>query len=342
MSVVIGDRLIGEDQPALIVAEIGPNHNGSSVVAKRLIDAAKLSGCEAVKFQYHLAEAEIHDKKSSSYYYNESRFEFIRRIQEFPHEVHQSLRDYTRQQGLLYLCSVFSEEAVEKVSDLKPDAYKVPSGETSNPWILEALSEVANPVISSTGMSPISEIDRMVEKLTTHGRKPVLLHCVSEYPTELSHMNLRMIPILRDRYRCLVGLSDHSRNFDEISASVALGASIIEVHFTFDREANGPDHGISVIPTEMTELVRRIRNIEAALGEKRKTLGRHVGSMRDVFTNSIVARRNIIEGEILSRENLALKKPGLGLSPADLSSVIGKTSRKVIDMNQLIRLEDIE
>jgi sialic acid synthase SpsE len=342
MSVAIGGRLIGEDCSALIVAEIGPNHNGSSAVAKRLIDAAKESGCGAVKFQYHLAEAEIHDKKSQSYFYNESRYEFIKRVQEFPHEVHQSLREYTNQQGLLYVCSVFSEEAVEWVADLQPDAYKIPSGEISNPWIMEALSEVQAPVISSTGMSPISEIDGMMEKLTVRGRKPVLLHCVSEYPTELQHMNLRMIPILRDRYLCPVGLSDHSRRFDEISASVALGVSIIEVHFTFDREAKGPDHHISVTPGEMTELVERIRNLEAALGEKRKILGMHVDSMRDVFTNSIVARRHITEGEILSRQNLALKKPGLGLSPNKLSSVVGRTSRKNIDMNQLIRLEDIE
>jgi N,N'-diacetyllegionaminate synthase len=342
MSVRIGDYPIGQNNQTIVVAEIGPNHDGSVDKAMKLIDAAAESGCQGVKFQYHLADAEIHDKDARSYYYDESRYEFIKRVQEFPHEIHRKIRIYCKKKGLLYICSVFSENALDRVADLQPDAYKIPSGETNNPWVLEELSKCDTPVIASSGMSSMSEIDAMMEILTKFGKIPILLHCVSEYPTTLQDMNLRMIRVLRERFGCPVGLSDHSRQFAAICSSVALGAALIELHFTFDRSASGPDHKISVLPSEMSNLVQTVRDIEAALGSEVKKLGSHVDSMRTSFTNSIVARKNISKGEILTKENLTLKKPALGLPPSKLNLVLGKTSLKDISANELIMFEHLQ
>ena len=338
----IGGAVIGPMHPAYIIAEIGPNHDGSAKTAERLIDAARDAGCDAVKFQYHRAEAEIFDRTTKSYYFNETRYEFIRRVQEFPHPVHQALRERTWDRGLGYLCSVFSEETAAAVIDLRPDAIKIPSGEVGNPWLLETVGKSGIPVIASSGMSPLEEIDAMMETLGTVSSQVALLHCVSEYPTALEDMNLRMIPTLAERYGCPVGLSDHSRRFAQIATSIALGARLIEVHFTFDRTLSGPDHHVSLTPEEMAHLVGLVRDCEKALGRATKEMGPHASEMRESFTNSIVARRHISPGDILSRENITLKKPGTGLAPSHLGDILGRRARSVIPLNSLIKLEDIE
>ncbi len=332
---------IGADHPCMIVAEIGPNHNGDLVAAIALIEAAAAAGCDAVKFQYRIADAEIFDRTTRSYYYDESRYDFIRRVQEMPHTSHETLREKARSLNLKYLCSVFSEDAVEKVASLIPDAIKIPSGEASNPWLLERVKKVGRPIVTSSGMSPLAEIDTMIDLLRGHSAGAILLHCVSEYPTQRDDMNLRMIPELNLRYGCPVGLSDHSRNLPEVAASVALGAAMIEVHFTLDRNAQGPDHRVSLLPAEMKELVASVRNLEAALGRPEKRLGQHASQMRASFTNSIVARRPIAPGEVLSQRNLTLKKPGTGMGPERLAEVIGRRARVPISADAPIRPEDL-
>jgi N,N'-diacetyllegionaminate synthase len=341
-NVVIGDRTVGPGHAAYLIAEIGPNHNGSFDEAERLIDAAKEAGCDAVKFQYHIAKAEIFDRTTRSYYYDESRYDFIRRVQEFSNADHMRLRQRVRDHGLGYLCSIFSEEAAELVADLDPDGFKIPSGEVGNPWLLENVGKCAKPVVASSGMSPISEIDTMMEVLGNVTDQVVLLHCISEYPTELKDMNLNVIPSLAKRYGCPIGLSDHSRRFSEIAASVALGSSMIEVHFTFDRKSAGPDHHVSVTPDEMKDLVASVRNLEKAMGQSEKQLGAHVGAMRESFTNSIVARRDIEPGDVLSRSNLALKKPGTGLNTNNLADLLGHKARNAIKADAPLKLDDVK
>jgi len=340
-SFAIGGMPVGTAAPCLIVGEIGPNHDGDPDKALRLIDACAEAGCNGVKFQYHVADAEIFDRTTKSYYYDETRFNFIKRVQELPHRVHLQLREHTRAQGLAYLCSVFSEEAIDKVAELDPDAFKLPSGEVDNPWLLEKIGSSRKPVVVSSGMSPVEEIDAMMNMLRLITDEVVLLHCVSEYPTPKNDMNLRFIPVLVARYGCLAGLSDHSRNIAEVAASVALGASIIEIHVTFDRQAKGPDHHISLLPGELKELVTRVRGLEAALGQPEKILGAHVRTMRGSFTNSIVTRRPIKAGEVLTRNNLALRKPGTGLPPSELPRVLGRKAANDLVEGVALTSEDI-
>jgi sialic acid synthase SpsE len=329
----IGPRRVAFGEPCIVVAEIGPNHNGDAEVARRLVRAAAEAGCDAVKFQYRIAEAEIFDRTTKSYYYDEPRYDFIRRVQELPHKVHASLRREAKKHRMLYLCSAMSEEGIDRIADLHPDGLKIPSGEVGNPWLLERAGKTGLPIVASSGMSPQAEIDAMMKTLGQHSDQVVLLHCLSEYPTPLEDMNLRVLPMLAERYGCPVGLSDHSRRFAEVAASVALGASMIEVHFTFDRDAVGPDHHVSLLPSEMADLVRRVRDLETALGRPEKILGRHVKNMRESFTNCIVARRDIAKGETLDRTTLALKKPGTGLPPPALVKLLGKRATRAIPAN---------
>ncbi len=337
----IGKRGIGGGAPCIVVAEIGPNHNGDPGAALALIKAAAECGCDAVKFQYRLADAEIFDRATVAYHVGEPRYNFIKRVQEFPHKTHAALRREAKKHGMLYMCSAMSEEGVERVADLDPDALKIPSGEVGNPWLLEAAGKTGLPIVASSGMSPIAEIDAMMHKLGEHCRRVVLLHCLSEYPTALEDMNLRMLPMLAARYRCPVGLSDHSRRLVEVASSVALGASLIEVHFTFDRNQVGPDHPVSLMPAEMTELVRRVRELEQALGRPEKILGKHAGNMRESFTNSIVARRDIKLGEAIDRSKLALKKPGTGLPPSALPKILGRRAARALAANTPLKLSDV-
>ena len=279
----IGHKSVGSGAPCLVIGEIGPNHDGDPEKALALIDSCAQAGCDGVKFQYHLSDAEIFDRSTRSYYYDETRYNFIKRVQELPQDVHQKLRNHARARGLLYLCSVFSEEAVGKVGPLDPDAFKIPSGEASNPWLLERVGAVKKPIVASSGMSSVAEIDGMMASLASVSDGVVLLHCLSEYPTARVDMNLRVIPVLAQRYGCPVGLSDHSRNIHEVAASVALGGAMIEVHVTFDRNAKGPDHHISLLPDEVGALVSRVRDLEQALGQpERVSRPTRYGDARDL------------------------------------------------------------
>jgi sialic acid synthase SpsE len=337
----IGSRQVGSGAPCIIVAEIGPNHDGDPEQAKRLVRAAADAGCDAVKFQYRIADAEIFDRTTKSYYFDEPRYNFIKRVQEFPHKTHAALRREAKKHGLLYICSAMSEEGIDRLAELDPDALKIPSGEVGNPWLLERAGATGVPIVASSGMSPQAEIDAMMKKLGEHCRRVVLLHCLSEYPTRLEDMHLRVLPMLAARYRCPVGLSDHSRQLRTVAASVALGASMIEVHFTFDRDAIGPDHKVSLLPEEMAYLVCNVRELEQALGRPEKILGRHAKTMRESFTNCIVARRDIAKGEKLDRSTLALKKPGTGLPPPALAKIIGKRAARSITANTPLTWSDV-
>ncbi|NKB55255.1 MAG: N-acetylneuraminate synthase [Alphaproteobacteria bacterium] len=319
----IGDRMVGDGR-CLVIAEIGPNHNGDSDLAHRLIDAAADAGCDGVKFQHRRASDELFDRQTRSYYYDEPRFKFIERVQEFSEETHRAFLEHAHKRGMLHICSAMCEEAVGRIAALGCDALKIPSGEVGNPWLLERAGHSGLPIIASSGMSPLDEIDEMMRCLAEASDRLVLLHCVSEYPTALEDMNLRLLPFYAKRYNCPVGLSDHSRNLDEVAASVALGAAMIEVHFTFDRDAVGPDHHISLLPEEMAALCRHVRELEVALGVPEKVLGAHADNMRGTFTNSIVTRVALPAGSRLSRETLALKKPGSGMPPTRLLDVLGK------------------
>ena len=323
-NVIIGDFPVGEPRTCLVVAEVGPNHNGSLEEALRLIDSVKESGCQAVKFQFRNAEKEIFDKSTTSYYFNRPRYDFIRDIQEFSFNEHLIIRRYAKEKELLYIASVMSEMLVDDLIRLSPDAIKIPSGEVDNVWLIESACKSGLPVIISSGMSNIDELSLAVSAAKKFSNKLIVLHCLSEYPTHLTDMNLSVIQTYRERFNIPVGLSDHSRQIIHISSSVIYGASLIEVHVTHDQSAEGPDHKISLLPAELRTLVDYVNQFILASGDGKKKHGPHYSSMVNTFSNSIVASRNIIAGEVLTRENLCLMKPGTGISPKNINLIIGK------------------
>ncbi len=337
----IGSHVIGDKKNCMIVAEIGPNHNGNFKNALNLINLAKKSGCDAVKFQYRLADYELVDKKSRSYYFNKPRYEFIKKVQEFSEKQHKKLREYCRKKKLIYICSVFSEKSLELLLKIKPDAIKVPSGELNNLWLLEKLTKIKEPVIISSGMSELDEIQKVLS-LFRNKYKKILLHCTSEYPTKVEDINLKFINEIEKELKIYSGLSDHSRNLDVLGSAVALGARMIEVHFTKNTNLKGPDHKVSLMPKEMIELVNKKNIILKALGQNNKTLGKHVKKMRNTFTNSIYSKMNLKKGQIITKKNIFFMKPGNGLSPFDYQKILNRRLNKNIKKNNLILLRDVK
>ena len=336
----IGKHLIDNGNNCMIVAEIGPNHNGSIDKAIELINLAKNVGCDAVKFQYRLADYELTDKKSKSYYFNKPRYEFIKKIQEFSFEQHKKIRNYCKKKKINYICSVFSEKSLKLLLKLEPEAIKVPSGELNNLWLLEKLSKIKKPVIISSGMSTNQEIEKVL-RIFKKKKNKILLHCTSEYPTKIEEINLKFIKKINKNFKIHSGLSDHSRNLEVLAAAIALGAKIIEVHFTKNVNLNGPDHKVSLTPAEMKNLVHKKNIILKALGNNSKNLGKNVKKMRTTFTNSIFSNKNLKKGEKLTRDKICFMKPGYGISPFDYKKILNKKIKKNIKKHNLILLDDI-
>lgn len=336
----IGDHTISDANNCLIVAEIGPNHNGSFKKALKLVDLAKKAGCDAVKFQYRLADYELTDKFTKSYYFNRPRYDFIKKIQEFSFKEHNILRNYCKKKNLIYICSVFSEESLKQLLKLKPDAIKVPSGELNNLWMLEKLSKTKIPVIISSGMSGLNEIKKVLNLFKNKTNK-VFLHCTSEYPTKIEDVNLKFIKFISDKYKIFSGLSDHSRNLDVLSTGIAVGAKIIEVHFTDNIKLPGPDHKVSLTPEEIKKLVEKRNIIIKALGKADKFLGSHVRKMRNTFTNSIYIKKNLKKGKIITKKDIYFMKPGNGLSPFQYKKILNKKLKTNKMKNELILLSDV-
>jgi N,N'-diacetyllegionaminate synthase len=326
----------------ITIAEIGPNHNGSLKRAYKLIDSAHTTGCSGVKFQYRIADEELIDKHTKSYYYNESRYNFIKRVQEFSHQEHMDLREYVRKKNMYYVCSVFSEESIKRVKSLKPDAIKIPSGEVNNLLLLKKLKNFRGPIIISSGMSSEYEIDVSIKLLKSLTSKIIILHCLSEYPTKTEDMNLSYIKKLKDRYSLHVGLSDHSRNIEAIASSIFLGVKLIEVHFTMNRKLKGPDHHVSLLPFEMKKLVRKVNNLEISLGISKKILGSHKKIMQKTFSNCLVASKIIRKGVKLNISHLKTMKPLNGIPVSRYKEVLGKRLKINYKKHQLIKFKDLK
>ena len=337
----IGWRRAGGTEPCLVVAEVGPNHNGDPDQALALVDAAAQAGCDAVKFQYHIAEAEIFDRTTKSYYYDETRYDFIKRVQEFPHEVHGRIRDRAKEHRMLYLCSVFSEAAVERVAALDPDAFKLPSGEIGNPWLLEQVARTGKPIVASSGMSDAGEIDAMMggaRRDHRPGRAAPLPVRVSDRARRHAFADdPGASRAVRMPGRALRSQPQHRRDRGDRRARLCHDRGALHVR----PHARGPDHHVSLLPGEMASLVSAVRNLERALGQPQKVLGAHAGIMRASFTNSIVTRRAIRSGETLSRENLTLMKPATGLPASELPQILGRRASADLAAHVALRREDV-
>lgn len=326
-----------------IIAEAGVNHNGSIELAKKLIEKGAEAGVDAVKFQSFKANklvtvnAEKADYQVANIGKNdENQYVMLKKL-ELDYDKHQELMDYAKSKGVMFLSSAFDLESIDLLVDLDLSVFKIPSGEITNLPYLRKIAQTNKPVILSTGMATLGEIEAALEVLKNNGTTDVtILHCNTEYPTPMSDVNLTAMNTMKDAFKVKVGYSDHTLGIEIPIAAVALGALVIEKHFTLDKTMEGPDHKASLEPDELKQMVKSIRNIEEALGNGVKTPTESERKNKVVARKSIVAKTAICFGEMLSEENLDIKRPGTGISPMLWNEIIGSKATKDYQTDELI------
>ncbi|OFW16891.1 MAG: N-acetylneuraminate synthase [Acidobacteria bacterium RIFCSPLOWO2_02_FULL_67_21] len=330
----------------LIMADVALTHDGSLGLAHAFIDAVAGAGADAVKFQMHIAAAESTPSEPFRVAFSRqdrSRYEYWRRM-EFTEEQWQGLADHCRDRNVLFVSSPFSIDAVEMLERIGQPLWKIASGETSNAPLLDRVLRTGAPVLLSTGMSPLAEIDAVVQKVRSHGVPVGVFQCTTAYPCPPEKIGLNLIAEYRDRYRCWVGLSDHSATIYAGLAAAAIGIDMLEVHATLSRDMFGPDVIASVTTAELRQLVEGIRFIERmrASPVDKDAAAQDTAPLRRLFTRSLVARQALPAGTVLTREHLAIKKPGTGLAPERLDEVIGRRLRRPVEADHLLTADDID
>ncbi len=332
-----------------IIAEAGVNHNGSVETAKKMIDAAVESGADAIKFQTFKTEklvcksapqAEYQKKNGTANGGDDTQFTLLKKL-EINKDAHRELFDYCRQTGIVFISTPFDLESVDLLSALGLEMIKVPSGEITNYPYLKKVGRTFGKVILSTGMADLGEIEDALEILTDSGvdRKNItVLHCNTEYPTPIQDVNLRAMLTIRDAFGVNVGYSDHTLGIEVSIAATALGASVIEKHFTLDKNMEGPDHSASLEPDELMMLVRGIRNTEKSLGSSLKKPSASESKNKSIVRKSIVASQFIHKGETFTEENLCVKRPGTGISPMNWDNMINQVARRDYFEDEIIDL----
>ena len=329
-----------------IIAEIGVNHNGDITLAKKLIDEAKKSGADCVKFQTFKADSLVTKTAKKAQYQNlnydsdESQYMMLKRLELTP-EMHKEIILYCEEKNIEFLSSGFDIESIDFLSKLGQKIFKIPSGEITNFPYLRHLGTISKSVILSTGMSNLNEIKDAIQILESGGleRKHItVLHCTSEYPAPLNEVNLNAMNEIKNKLHVSVGYSDHTAGIEVSLAAVALGAEVIEKHFTINQALPGPDHKASLEPKELKLMVKLIRNIEVALGEPIKQASKSEIKNMAIVRKSIVAKNKIEIGEIFTKNNLTTKRPGTGISPIKWDFVIGQKASRVFDIDESIVL----
>ncbi len=338
---------IGAADGAFVIAEAGVNHNGDIDLAMRLVEVAAEAGADAVKFQTFKAdrlvtgEAEMADYQKTNSGREESQFAMLRRL-ELSEEMHEALMERCDELGIIFMSTPFDELSADFLERLGVRLFKVPSGEITNTPFLRHLSRIGLPMVLSTGMSTLADVETAVRAIEEEGHPDVaILHCVSNYPADPADTNLRAMQVLRS-FGYPVGYSDHTLGIAVPIAAVALGAKVIEKHFTLDRELPGPDHRASLEPDELTAMMDGIRTVERAMGDGRKRPVASEMQTAKVARKSIVAGRDIAAGEVIDRDALAIKRPGTGLPPTALDLVVGRRARTAIVRDALVDLGELE
>ena len=345
--IVIGDHLIGEGQPCFIIAEAGVNHNGNRDLAFQLIDATSDSGADAVKFQTFKAEWLVSKDAPRAKYQaeniggEESQYEMLKRL-EMPFEWHAPLKEYAESKGLVFLSTPFNKEAADFLDDLGVLAYKLSSGELNNMPFIRHIAEKGKSIFLSTGMADIDEIKVSSEVLKQYlDDQFVLLQCTTNYPVTPEDVNLAAMDTIRNTTQSLVGFSDHSVGYLASCLAVAKGACVIEKHLTLDRTMEGPDHSASVEPQEMKEFVEQVRLSETLVGDGvKKCLDVEI-SNADVVRKSVVTRRDLFEGDIITAEDITIKRPGCGIKPECFFELPGRKLKRSIPSDTPISWEDL-
>lgn len=332
----------------IIIAEAGVNHNGSIDLAKKLIDAAVEANVDYIKFQTFKAKklasktaqkAEYQDRNTNSAN-NESQQEMLSKL-ELSTEDHNELIVYCQKKNIRFFSTAFDLDSVDFLASLKLGLWKIPSGEITNYPYIRRIAQTKEPVILSTGMSDMDDIKAAIQVLVKNGvnkEEITVLHCNTEYPTPMKDVNLKAMNHIAKELGVRIGYSDHTLGIEVPIAAVALGATIIEKHFTLDRDMKGPDHKASLEPNELKAMVKAIRNIEEALGIEDKKVSESEQKNIAIARKSIVAALPIKKGEILTEENITVKRPGTGISPMKWETVVGQKAIRDFEEDELIEL----
>ncbi len=329
-----------------IIAEAGVNHNGDINLAKKLIDIAKDAGADAVKFQSFKAKNLLSKKANKADYQkkttdkNESQFDMIKKL-ELDLNAHKKLINYCKKKNIIFLSTPFDHDSIELLNNLGLEIFKIPSGEINNLPYLRHIASLKKKIILSTGMADIGEIEDALDVLMDFGTKKediTVLHANTEYPSPYKDVNLKAMLTIGNTFDVKYGYSDHTPGIEVAIAAVALGASVIEKHFTIDKNMKGPDHKASLKPDELKAMVKSIRNISISLGNGIKKPSESEKKNINIARKSIVAKKNIKKGEILNENNLAVKRPGNGISPMRWDEIIGTIAKKDYKEDDLIKL----
>ena len=334
----------------MIIAEAGVNYNGDLDLAKKMIYVAKESGADIIKFQTAKPElvmskyAEKADYQKAMTGENESQLEMCRKIL-LPYDAFYALKKLCQELDIGFLSTPFELESIDFLHTLGIELWKIPSGEITNLPYLEKIGKMRQKVILSTGMSTLDEVQNAVDVLTSMGTEKndiVLLHCTTEYPAPFDQVNLNAMLTLKNRLGMHVGYSDHTSGITVPIAAVALGAEIIEKHFTLDRNMEGPDHKASIMPDDLKVLCESVRRAEVIIGDGKKRVTDSERKNKKIARKSIVAKKQIKKGDIFTEENITCKRPGNGISPMKWDDILGKVSSKDFEEDQLIECEGFE
>jgi len=341
---------VGPGRPCFVIAEAGVNHNGDVALARRLVEAAAEAGADAVKFQTFKADRLVTRTAPKAQYQHagtapgESQYEMLRRL-ELSEEAHRQLKDASEVLGLEFLSTPFDELSADFLEQLGVHAFKVPSGEVTNLPYLHHIARKGRPMLISTGMCSLGEVEaalQAVEQAASPSPPVALLHCVSNYPAEPKDCNVRAMLTLASAFQVPAGFSDHTLGNEVALAAVALGAAVVEKHFTLDKCLPGPDHRASATPGELAVLVRGIRTVESALGDGRKLPVAAEADTRAVARKSLVAAVDVPAGTILTTAMVAAKRPGTGLPPAFARHLVGRKVRQQLTTGTVLTLEMFE
>ena len=327
-----------------IIAEAGVNHNGSIQLAYKLIDVASASGADAVKFQTFKAENLVSKNAQKAEYQkqvtnqSESQLNMLKKL-ELDTNAHKKLIEYCKKKDIVFLSTPFDHESIDLLNELELQIFKIPSGEITNLTYLRHIGSLRKEVILSTGMSTLKEIGDAIKILTNAGTSKeniTILHANTMYPTPMEDVNLRAMQTIQDKFGVAVGYSDHTLGIEVDIAAVAMGATIIEKHFTLDNTMDGPDHKSSISPEELKAMVSSIRNIEKALGSSIKKPSKSEKPNIAMARKSIVASKSIKKGELFTEKNITTKRPGTGISPMEWDSIIDKVAKRDYQIDDLL------
>lgn len=345
----LGGRCIGEGEPCFIIAEAGSNHDGELEQAKQLIDIAMEAGADAVKFQTYSAE-KLYSRKTPTMKYlkkdklikkDESVWDLIKKI-EMPREWHKPLADYCKEKGIIFLSTPFDLQAVDELEEVGMAAYKIASFEIVHLPLLEYAAKKGKPMIISTGMANLSDIQDALDTIyAAENHQVIVLHCGINYPLAFKDVNLRAMITIREAFQVPVGYSDHTLGITVPIAAVTLGASVVEKHFTISRKLKGPDHLFALEPDELKAMIKGIREAEVSMGSPIKKHTKSEEEMYRLGRRSIIAATNIPKGTTIKRKMLGIKRPGYGISPKFVNIVVGRKTKVDIKEDDIVIWEMI-